>query len=274
MTQDLFDLTDRVVVITGGAGLLGGQHARAIAEKNGVPVLVDIKTQELTQETKDIQREFGIDSTFHCGSICDEQFLVATKEKLIARYGRIDGLINNAALNPKVEAASQNNLTRLEDFPIENWNRELEVGLTGSFLCSKIFGQAMAERKKGVILNISSDLGLIAPDQRIYRQDGLTDDQQPTKPVTYSVIKHGLIGLTRYLATYWADQGVRANALCPGGVQTDQPEEFVSRLSALIPIGRMAKKDEYKGAVQFLCSDASAYMNGACVAIDGGRTCW
>ena len=132
----------------------------------------------------------------------------------------------------------------------------------------------MAEQKKGVILNISSDLGLIAPDQRIYREGDIPDHQQPKKPITYSVIKHGMIGLTRYLATYWADQGVRANALCPGGVRTDQPDEFVSRLSALIPMGRMAAVDEYKGAIQFLCSDASAYMNGACLAIDGGRTCW
>ena len=147
------------------------------------------------------------------------------------------------------------------------------MGLTGSMLCSKVFGTEMANNGKGVILNISSDLGIIAPDQRIYKKEGLPENKQPVKPVTYSVIKHGLIGLTKYLATYWPGK-VRCNALCPGGIYADQPEDFVQRLTDLIPLGRMAKNDEYKGAVQFLCSDASAYLNGAVIAMDGGRSCW
>ena len=152
---------------------------------------------------------------------------------------------------------------------------QIAVGLTGAFLCSKEFGTAMArDGKGGVILNIASDLSVFSPDQRLYRKEGLSDDIQPVKPVTYSVIKAGLIGLTRYLATYWADKGVRSNALSPGGVYTGQSEEFVQRLTSLIPMGRMACKDEYRSAIQFLCSDASAYMNGQNVVMEGGRSVW
>ena len=128
--------------------------------------------------------------------------------------------------------------------------------------------------KGGVILNIASDLSVISPDQRIYRKSGLPEDQQPVKPITYSVIKSGLVGLTRYLATYWANRGVRVNALSPGGVHANQSEDFVKRLTNLIPLGRMAKKDEYRSAVQFLCSNASAYLNGQNIVMDGGRSIW
>ena len=149
-----------------------------------------------------------------------------------------------------------------ENFLLEDWDFQLKVGLTGAMLCSQVFGQEMAKRGEGIILNIASDLSVFAPDQRLYKKDGLRPDQQPVKPVTYSVIKHGLIGLTKYLATYWAEQGVRCNALSPGGVYNGQSDEFVQKLIELIPLKRMASKDEYRGAVQFLCSDASAYMNG------------
>ena len=141
-------------------------------------------------------------------------------------------------------------------------------------LCAKIFGIEMAKNGSGIILNIASDLSVFSPYQSLYKKDKLLPDQQPVKPVTYSVIKHGLIGLTKYLATYWADQGVRCNALSPGGVYTSQDDGFVNRLSNLIPMGRMAKKEEYRGAVQFMCSDASSYMNGQNIVIDGGRSVW
>ena len=150
----------------------------------------------------------------------------------------------------------------------------MRISLTGAFLCSQVFGCAMADRGSGVILNISSDLGIIAPDQRIYRQDDVAEEMQPAKPVTYSVAKHGIIGLTKFLATYWADAGIRVNAICPGGVYNGQPDEFVDKLTALIPMRRMADEDEYKAAVLFLISDASTYMTGSVLSIDGGRTCW
>ena len=157
---------------------------------------------------------------------------------------------------------------------MEAWQADLAVGLTGAFLCAKHYGSAISQNPKGgVILNIASDLGLIAPDQRLYRQPGLPEEHQPVKPVTYSVVKTGLIGLTRYLATYWPTK-VRCNALCPGGVEAGQPEKFFKELHARIPMGRMASVDEYQGAIVFLLSDATAYMNGAVIPMEGGRSVW
>jgi NAD(P)-dependent dehydrogenase (short-subunit alcohol dehydrogenase family) len=196
------------------------------------------------------------------------------KDLILKKYGHIDILINNAAIDPKVKQESTINLSRFENFLLDQWNIELAVGLTGAMLCSQIFGFQMAKQKKGVILNISSDLGIISPDQRLYRKEGLEDHQQPVKPVTYSVIKHGLIGLTKYIATYWTEQGVRANTLCPGGVYNNQPDGFVERISNLIPMGRMAQIDELKGALLFLISDSSSYVNGATIVVDGGRSIW
>jgi NAD(P)-dependent dehydrogenase (short-subunit alcohol dehydrogenase family) len=171
------------------------------------------------------------------------------------------------------------NFSRLENFPLDQWNADIAVGLTGAHLCSQILGTHMAQGfrehgRPGVILNVASDLAIIAPDQRIYRQPGLPEHLQPAKPVTYSVVKSGLVGLTRYLATYWADSGVRVNAISPGGVYTGQPQAFVQKLTSLIPMGRMANADEYQGAVLFLVSDASSYMTGHNLICDGGRTAW
>jgi NAD(P)-dependent dehydrogenase (short-subunit alcohol dehydrogenase family) len=158
---------------------------------------------------------------------------------------------------------------------LDQWNLEILVGLTGAFLASQIFGTLMAERNSGgVILNIASDLSVISPDQRLYQKEELTADLQPVKPVTYSVIKTGLIGLTRYLSTYWANKNIRCNALSPGGIFNNQDEAFVKKIENLIPLKRMAKKDEYRGAIQFLCSDASSYMTGQNLIIDGGRSVW
>ena len=269
-----FDLSDKVAVITGGAGLLGEKHAEAIAEFGGVPILLDIDEKSGIKKASRISNEYEVDCKFMLCDITDESQISSVRDSLLSKFGHIDILINNAAIDPKVEQKSGRNLSRLENFSIDQWNLELAVGLTGSMMCSTIFGYEMAKNGKGVILNISSDLGIIAPDQRIYRKEGLTENEQPVKPVTYSVIKHGMIGLTKYLATYWADKGLRCNALCPGGIYGDQPEDFVQRLVDLIPLGRMANIDEYKAAVVFMASDASSYMNGSVVSMEGGRTVW
>ena len=275
-TLERFSLEGKVVIITGGAGLLGKKHAEAVLDAKGIPVLIDISEAALALAGQHLSSMFpeGIVETF-VADITNRNEMQNICSTLVERYSHIDGLINNAANNPKVEGNAQNMQNiQFENFPVQMWMDDVAVGLTGAFVCAQVFGAQMAKQGKGVILNISSDLGIIAPDQRIYRKDGLTDEEQTVKPVTYSVIKHGLLGLTKYLATYWAEKGVRANSLCPAGVYNGQNEEFLGKLTNLIPMGRMAEQDEYKGTVLYLLSDASAYMTGATLIVDGGRTCW
>lgn len=269
-----FALRGRVAVITGGAGLLGVRHATAIAAAGGIPVVTDLRSDAVEAVARDIAETHGVPTL---GVVCDvtsPASVDAARSAVLERFGRVDILVNNAANNPKVEGASAQHWSRLEHFPLQAWQDDIAVGLTGAFLCSRVFGTEMARRGSGVIVNIASDLAVIAPDQRLYAQDGLAPDAQPVKPVTYSVVKTGLLGLTRYLATYWADRGVRVNALSPGGVYNGQPDEFVARLATRIPMGRMAHVSEYEGALLFLCSDASSYMTGQNLIVDGGRSCW
>lgn len=271
---DQFRLDGRVALITGGCGLLGRQHAAAIAGAGGVPLLLDIEAAQPAAVAASLAAELQCDCRGYVADITRLEEVEHLRDRLLKEWPAIDILINNAANNPKMEAAAGRDFSRIENFPMEMWQADLAVGLTGAFLCARVFGAEMAACKGGVILNIASDLALISPDQRLYRQPGLPPEAQPVKPVTYSVVKSGLIGLTRYLATYWAEAGVRVNAISPGGVYTNQPDEFVSRLSELIPLGRMANLDEYQAAVLFLCSGASSYMTGANLVMDGGRTCW
>ena len=241
-----FSLKDKVVVITGGAGLLGKMHAEAVREAGGKPILTDVID----------------DGDCHYMDVTDKNSI----EEFVDKYlDRVDVLINNAALNPKMSTKDETN--KFEDFSLDKWNKSLEVNLTGTFLCSQVFINKMIKDKtKGVVINVASDLGVIAPNQNIYDGD--------VKPVDYSVTKHGIIGLTKYLSTYFADKNIRVNSISPGGIYTNQSKEFVKRLSELIPMGRMADKDEYKGAIMFLCSDASSYMTGHNLILDGGRTVW
>lgn len=276
VVKESFDLTGRVAVITGGAGLLGVKHAEAIAEMGGVPVLLDLDGEKAEVSASEITASFNVPALGLRADVTREENLVKALEEILKAFGHVDILINNAANNPKAEGGglAQDLKSRFENFPLEIWNQDLAVGLTGAFLSSQIFGREMAAQGKGVILNIASDLSLIAPDQRIYHERDLPEEKQPVKPVSYSVVKSGLLGLTRYLATYWADKGIRVNALLPGGVYDGQGAEFVQRLSNLIPLGRMAQPDEYKATVVFLVSDASSYMTGASLVVDGGRTSW
>lgn len=272
--NDLFDITGKVVVITGGAGFLGSKHCEVVAQYGGIPVIFDLDEKKIGDLKYKLNENFGTKAQGYICDITNKQQLIKVKDDLINKYNKIDILINNAAIDPKVTNDGGINLSRLENFSVDQWNIEISVGLTGALLCSQVFGSYMAGNNGGVILNISSDLGIIAPDQRLYRKQGIPESDQSVKPVTYSVIKHGLIGLTKYLATYWANKGVRANTLCPGGVVNNQSEEFVQNISNLIPMGRMAHPDELKGAVIFLISGASTYLNGATLIIDGGRTIW
>jgi NAD(P)-dependent dehydrogenase (short-subunit alcohol dehydrogenase family) len=274
LKKNLFDITGRVAIITGGTGLLGQQHAEAIAGSGGIPVLADICLNGVDPESRAWKERFGNLASTVQTDITRPESVKELLASVLTRYGRVDILINNAANNPKMENKAGVEFSRLEFFPLEQWETDLAVGLKGAFLCAQIIGSEMARRKQGVIVNVASDLAVIAPDQRLYRKDGLPDEKQPVKPVTYSVVKTGLIGLTRYLATYWSDRGIRVNAISPGGVYNNQPDDFVGRLTKLIPLGRMANVNEYQAAILFLCSDASSYMTGTNLVIDGGRSCW
>ena len=269
-----FDLSGRIAVITGGAGLLGPRHANAIASAGGTPVLVDLHQDRAALAAEGLQRTHGVPAIGLGVDITSQRAVEAMLEDVLSRYGRVDILVNNAANNPKVEDAGNVAFSRLENFPLDQWDADVAVGLTGAFLCSQIVGRELARRGGGTIVNISSEYGMIAPDQRLYRQEGLPDDQQPAKPVSYSVVKAGIMGLTSYLATYWAARGVRCNTLTVGGVFNGQPEQFVARAASRIPMERMANPDEYEGAIVFLCSDASSFMTGANLVVDGGKTCW
>jgi NAD(P)-dependent dehydrogenase (short-subunit alcohol dehydrogenase family) len=271
---DLFNLQGRIAIVTGGAGLLGYHHGEILAKAGAHVVLLDLAAADPASRARQIESVTGVECCGFTADITDEKHLENIRAQILDRFGRIDILINNAANNPKVEDAGEKPWSRLENFPLEAWDADIRVGLTGAFLSSRIFGTEMARQKAGVIVNVASDLAVIAPDQRLYRIEGLAEDDQPVKPVTYSVVKTGLLGLTRYLATYWSGVNVRVNAISPGGVFNGQPEVFLSRLERLIPMGRMARRDEYQGAILFLCSDASSYMTGTNLVIDGGRTCW
>jgi NAD(P)-dependent dehydrogenase (short-subunit alcohol dehydrogenase family) len=271
-----FDLSGRVVIVTGGVGLLGSMHVDAIAEAGGIPVIADIDEPGAVQAAASVQTRFSVESLGVAADVTSSDSIKHLLDAVVSKFGRVDVLINNAASNPKVEepAEGKQEWSRFENFPIAEWHRDISIGLTGAFLCSQVIGAAMASATGGVILNIASDLALISPDQRIYRNPNLPESLQAVKPVSYSVVKGALITLTKYLATYWAEKGVRVNAISPGGIYNGQPADFVERLAHLIPMGRMADRDEYKAAVIFLISDASSYMTGANLVIDGGRTVW
>ena len=271
-----FDLSGRTALITGAVGLLGMQHAASLLEVGARVILTDISKKTLHSAQKMLEKDFVNPQILIAEmDVTSPESIDSVAQELASQSTRVDILINNAAIDPKVDSQGVQNTSRLEQFSLEQWDLQIAVGLTGAFLCSQKFGSLMAaDNRGGVILNIASDLSVISPDQRLYGKPGLAAEAQPVKPVTYSVIKTGLIGLTRYLATYWPERGVRANAISPGGVYNGQDDEFVSRLSALIPLARMAERDEYRSAVQFLCSDASSYLNGQNLVMDGGRSTW
>ncbi len=273
--KNIFSLVGKVIVVTGATGLLGRKHAEAIACYGGTPILLDLSQQVINSFAKKLNDKYKVDSVGFAIDITDEKAIANNAKLLMDKFGKIDGLVNNAANNPKVEESNQINFSRLENFSIDLWNKDILVGLTGSFLCAKHYGEKISQNPKGgCIVNVSSDLGLIAPDQRLYSVKGLDESLQSVKPVTYSVVKTGLIGLTRYLATYWADKNVRCNVLCPGGIENGQPMDFIKKVNSRIPLGRMASSDEYQSTLVWMLSDSSGYLNGAIIPVDGGRSAW
>ena len=264
-----YNLKNKNILITGAAGTLGKQFSLALLEVGARVIITDIKKKKLKKFKSEILKrnkknavnDFILDVT-------SEKTIKDVLKKLEKLKIKIDVLINNACYNPKYSSSSKYENTSLENFSLFNWERELKVGLTGSFLCAKVFGNSMKKnKKKGVIINIGSEFSVMAPDHRIYGKNKF-------KPVTYSVIKHGIIGLTKYLSTYWAKDGIRCNALSPGGVFENQNKNFVKRFKSQVPLKKMSSKDEYNSTIQFLCSDASKFLNGHNLVMDGGRTVW
>ena len=275
MLEKLFRLDNKVIVITGATGLLGRKHAQAVACYGGIPILLDLSQKAVDDLSIELNMKYKVNSLGFEVDITNEDSIQNNAEWLFNEFGKVDGLVNNAANNPKVEDGGKVNFSRLENFPLDIWYEDIAVGLTGAFLCAKHYGSKISQNPNGgSIINIASDLGIIAPDQRLYRQDNISEELQNVKPVTYSVVKSGLIGLTRYLSTYWPEKNVRCNAMCPGGIENGQPEDFLKAIFERIPMGRLANSDEYQSTLLWMLSDSSSYLNGAIIPVDGGRTIW
>ena len=274
----IFDLTGRVAIVTGGPGLLGQEFCRTLAEAGASVVVADINAAEVNALATTL-----IQSGYHCLGIATDITQPESVQNLVdetlAAFGRLDILVNSAALDPKfdpqalAEIAKQGTITgAFEDYPLDSWKAALDVNLTGMFLCCQAAVKPMlTQGRKGSIINICSTYGLVGPDQRIYQRQG---KQTSFKPVYYSVTKAGVLGLIHYLSTYYAGTEIRVNALTPGGVFNHHDETFLKAYTARTVMGRMAKKDEMNGALLFLASDASSYMTGSNLVIDGGWTAW
>lgn len=270
--MDTTTLSGKVAVVTGTLGLLGREHAAALALQGADLMLVDIDAAGLATQARELEREFGVRVAFSQTDISSATAVNELVAELHSEFERVDILVNNAAVDDKFEPDPRA-LSRscFEEYPIDAWQRVLDVNVTGTFLCCQRIGAMMAERGRGSIINVASTYGLVAPDQSLYRRKG---EQLFFKTAAYPVSKAAVIQLTRFVATYWGTKGVRANALCPGGVQHGQPEYFVSNYSERTPLGRMASASDYRGALVFLASDASNYMTGATLVVDGGYTAW
>jgi len=271
---DLFNLKDRVAIVTGGAGLLGAQFCHTLAEAGATVVIADLDGETAESTAESIQKQGG-QCLVKQTDMTKPASVASMVEATLQRYGKLDILINSAALDPKFDPhaleAPRRSSGSFEDYPLDAWNQALAVNLTGMFLCCQAAVHPMLDQERGVIVNICSIYGLVGPDQRIYQHPGQTPQY---KPVYYSVTKAGVLGLTRYLAAYYAGKNIRVNALTPGGVYNDHEADFVQAYSSRAVLGRMARKDEMNGALLFLASDASAYMTGGNLVVDGGWTAW
>ncbi len=274
MTETIFEkfnMKDKCAIVTGGAGLLGRQFARTLVEAGAAVVVADVLEERALSVAEELVSK-GYQATAVQVDVTNVQSVQAMVATTLKNYGRLDVLVNSAAMDPKFddEHAGQHT-NRFEDYPVEAFRSALDVNLTGMFLCSQAAVAPMIEQNYGSIINICSTYGLAGPDQRLYEREG---KPKQYKPVFYSVTKAGVLGLTRYLATYYAGTRIRTNALTPGGVFNQHDDVFVEKYSARTVLGRMANQDEMNGAILFLASDASSYMTGSNLVVDGGWTAW
>lgn len=262
-----FDLTGRVAVVTGAGGLLGRRHCSALADAGATVVAADVEGSAADEVAR------TVDGMGVAMDVTDPGSLAAARDSILGRFDRIDVLVNNAAINDMFERPEQAaELTRFEHYPLEAWQRSLDVNVTGVFLACQVLGSPMAERGRGSIVNVASTYGLVGPDQRIYvAPDG---SRSMWKSPAYPATKGAVVNFTRFLAAHWGEQGVRVNTLSPGGVRNDQDDWFAANYADRTMLGRMASPDDYRGALVFLASDASAYMTGANLVVDGGWTAW
>ena len=266
-----FDLTGQTAVVTGGIGLLGRGFVKTLAQAGASVIVADINEKTAQSYAKEL-REEKLEARGIGVNVTDKNSVEGLVSKTVDTYGQLDVLVCSAAMDPKFDdSQTGQHSNTFEDYPLQMWNDALNVNLTGLFLCAQAAVKPMLEQDHGVIINICSTYGLTGPDQRIYERPGKAPRY---KPVFYSVTKAGVLGLTRYLATYYAGKNIRANALTPGGVYNDHDEEFTRRYSYRTVMGRMADKDEMNGAMLFLASDASSYMTGSNLVVDGGWTAW
>jgi len=264
---NLFSLKNKTAIVTGALGLLGRKHCEALAEAGANVVVADIAEAAVEKFAEDLGDRHGglkIDVT-------SERSLKAARDKILTRYGSIDILVNNAAINDMFENPGMaKELSAFENYPLDAFKKSLDVNVTGVFLASQVFGSVMAQQGSGSIINIASTYGIVGPDQSIYRNE--CGEQTFYKSPVYPVTKGAVVNFTRFLAAYWGNKGVRVNTLSPGGVENAQNEFFIQNYSAKTLLGRMAQPTDYQGALIFLASDASAYMTGANLVVDGGWT--
>ena len=265
--MELFSLKNKTAIVTGACGLIGKEHCRALHEAGANIVVLDVNEADAIKFATSLgERHFGIGA-----DVTNADSLKQTRDKIIALYKTIDVLVNNAAINDMFEnpamAAEQ---SMFENYPLSMWQKSLDVNVTGVFLCSQVFGTVMAQQEKGSIINIASTYGIVGPDQSIYKNEA--GEQTFYKSPSYPATKGAVVNFTRFLAAYWGHKGVRVNTLSPGGVENKQDDFFVGNYSKKTALGRMAVPGDYKGAIVFLASEASAYMTGANLIVDGGWT--
>jgi NAD(P)-dependent dehydrogenase (short-subunit alcohol dehydrogenase family) len=267
--MEIFSLKDKVALVTGALGLLGKEHCRALSEAGANVIVADLNGDACS----DFAKSLVTDSIGVKLDVTDKSSVYSIREIILDCFGKIDVLVNNAAINDMLEDPKTNiEQSKFENYPLEAWQRAIDVNLTGVFLCSQVIGTLMSERGSGSIINIASTYGIVAPNQSLYKDKN--GKQIFYKPPAYSVTKGAVISFSKYLASYWGTKGIRINSLSPGGVENGQDDFFKMKYSQSTPIGRMAKSNDYMGALIFLASDASQYMTGANLVVDGGWTSW